>query len=122
MPTSSRDVSVVFRLPSPLRRTPGRYRCPSGTFRKSSGRGFSVQDDERTGEAGRASTRGSTGRQIHMMQEIEPGLHAKAPPAVGGQESFSHEAFVYATSGEFLAGTLPFLQEGLDAGEQVLAV
>jgi anti-sigma regulatory factor (Ser/Thr protein kinase) len=57
-----------------------------------------------------------------MMQETEPGLHSEAPRAVGGQEPFSHEAFVYATSEDFVAGTLPFVQEGLDAGEQVLAV
>jgi anti-sigma regulatory factor (Ser/Thr protein kinase) len=57
-----------------------------------------------------------------MMQETEPGLPYEAAPIVSRQESFSHEAFVYATSGEFVAGTLPFLQEGLDAGEQLLAV
>jgi anti-sigma regulatory factor (Ser/Thr protein kinase) len=56
------------------------------------------------------------------MQEIEPGWHSEAPPAVGRQEPFSHEAFVYTTSEDFLAGTLPFLQGALDAREQVLAV
>jgi anti-sigma regulatory factor (Ser/Thr protein kinase) len=57
-----------------------------------------------------------------MMQEIEPGLDAEAPRPGEGREPFSHEAFVYATSEDFLAGTLPFLQQGLDAGDQVLAV
>jgi anti-sigma regulatory factor (Ser/Thr protein kinase) len=57
-----------------------------------------------------------------MMQETEPGQPYEAPRVVGRQGSFSHEAFVYATSGEFVAGTLPFLQEGLDAGDQLLAV
>jgi anti-sigma regulatory factor (Ser/Thr protein kinase) len=57
-----------------------------------------------------------------MMHETEPSLQYEAGPIVGRRDSFSHEALIYATSEEFLAGTLPFLQEGLDAGELLLAV
>ncbi|HEV2903175.1 MAG TPA: MEDS domain-containing protein [Gaiellaceae bacterium] len=32
-----------------------------------------------------------------------------------------HDAFVYASEEEFLAGTLPFLEEGIDRGEPILA-
>jgi anti-sigma regulatory factor (Ser/Thr protein kinase) len=57
-----------------------------------------------------------------MMQEIEPswqdGLSDLDHPGGG----FSHEAFVYTTSQEFLAGTVPFVLEGLDRDEQVLAL
>lgn len=35
---------------------------------------------------------------------------------------FHHEALFYAGPGEFLAGTVPFVREGLEAGEAVLAV
>jgi anti-sigma regulatory factor (Ser/Thr protein kinase) len=35
---------------------------------------------------------------------------------------FSHEAFIYSSAKAFVAGTLPFLQEGLERGEGVLAV
>jgi anti-sigma regulatory factor (Ser/Thr protein kinase) len=35
---------------------------------------------------------------------------------------FSHEAFFYADDDEFLAGAIPFLEEGVAAGEMVLAV
>ena len=41
-------------------------------------------------------------------------------PAQG--ECFSHEAYFYADSDEFLAGTVPFLEEGIAGGEVVLAV
>jgi anti-sigma regulatory factor (Ser/Thr protein kinase) len=34
--------------------------------------------------------------------------------------AFSHEAFFYADDEEYLAGTVPFVQEGLDEGEPVL--
>jgi anti-sigma regulatory factor (Ser/Thr protein kinase) len=33
---------------------------------------------------------------------------------------FQHEALIYAGSDEYLAGTLPFLRAGLEAGEQML--
>jgi anti-sigma regulatory factor (Ser/Thr protein kinase) len=32
-----------------------------------------------------------------------------------------HDAFVYSSSEEFLAGTLPFLEEGIERGEPILA-
>lgn len=35
---------------------------------------------------------------------------------------FGHEAFFYAGSDEFLAGTIPFLEDGIAAGDAVLAV
>jgi hypothetical protein len=37
-------------------------------------------------------------------------------------ESFRHEALMYSGSPEFLAGTVPFIRHGLDAGEPVLVV
>lgn len=37
----------------------------------------------------------------------------------GGQ--FHHEAFFYADPDEFLAGTVPFVQAGLEAGDEILA-
>jgi anti-sigma regulatory factor (Ser/Thr protein kinase) len=57
-----------------------------------------------------------------MMQEIEPSLEHATSPRDGVRNGFSHEAVIYATSPEFLAGTLPFVQEGLEADEQILAV
>src|SRR5437870_824917 len=57
-----------------------------------------------------------------MMQEIEPSLKDGASPVHRVRNGFSHEAFVYCTSQEFLTGTVPFLQEGLESDEQVLAV
>jgi anti-sigma regulatory factor (Ser/Thr protein kinase) len=41
-----------------------------------------------------------------------------APPATG----FRHEALLYASQPEFLAAIVPFIREGLDQGEPVLAV
>jgi anti-sigma regulatory factor (Ser/Thr protein kinase) len=41
-------------------------------------------------------------------------------PETGMEPSFRHEALIYAGEEEFLAGTLPFLLDGLDAGEPVL--
>jgi anti-sigma regulatory factor (Ser/Thr protein kinase) len=41
-------------------------------------------------------------------------------PAHG--DGFSHEAYFYAGEEEFLAGTVPFLEAGIAAGEAVLAV
>jgi anti-sigma regulatory factor (Ser/Thr protein kinase) len=38
------------------------------------------------------------------------------------EEVFSHEALLYADADEFLDGTLPFVREGVDAGEPVLVV
>jgi anti-sigma regulatory factor (Ser/Thr protein kinase) len=35
---------------------------------------------------------------------------------------FRHEAFFYATDDEFLAGTVPFILDGVEAGEPVLAL
>jgi anti-sigma regulatory factor (Ser/Thr protein kinase) len=35
---------------------------------------------------------------------------------------FHHEAFFYAGEDEFLAGVIPFLEEGLEGGETVLAI
>jgi anti-sigma regulatory factor (Ser/Thr protein kinase) len=35
---------------------------------------------------------------------------------------FRHEALLYASRGEFLAGTVPFIREGVAAGEAVLVV
>ena len=37
-------------------------------------------------------------------------------------EGFCHEAFFYAGDDEFLAGTIPYLEEGISAGETVLVV
>ena len=43
--------------------------------------------------------------------------------AVGHQEkAFVHEAFLYGSEGEFLAGALAFIREGIEAGEPVLVV
>lgn len=56
------------------------------------------------------------------MQEIEPSLQAPLSALDRVRDGFSHEAFVYATSQEFLAGTAPFLLEGLERDEQVLAL
>jgi anti-sigma regulatory factor (Ser/Thr protein kinase) len=38
------------------------------------------------------------------------------------QPGFSHEAFFYVDEGEFLAGTVPFVEAGLEAGESILIV
>lgn len=38
------------------------------------------------------------------------------------RSGFRHEAFFYADSDEFLAGTVPFLEEGVYAGDNVLVV
>ena len=57
-----------------------------------------------------------------MMQEIEPSLQDGASPVDRVRAGFSHASFVYSTSQEFLTGTVPFLQGGLEAGEQVLAL
>jgi anti-sigma regulatory factor (Ser/Thr protein kinase) len=40
--------------------------------------------------------------------------------SVSATPQFLHEAFLYADDAEYLAGTVPFIQEGLDAGEPVL--
>ena len=56
------------------------------------------------------------------MQEIEPSLQDGLSALDRAGNGFSHEAFVYATSQEFLAGTAPFLLEGLERDEQVLAL
>jgi len=56
-----------------------------------------------------------------MMQEIEPSLQDGLSALDRVCDGFSHEAFVYTTSREFLAGTVPFVLEGLERDEQVLA-
>lgn len=43
-----------------------------------------------------------------------------AAASVSATPQFLHEAFLYADDAEYLAGTVPFIQEGLDAGEPVL--
>jgi anti-sigma regulatory factor (Ser/Thr protein kinase) len=40
--------------------------------------------------------------------------------ATTAEPGFRHEAFFYADADEFLAGTVPFVQEGLEAGEAIL--
>jgi hypothetical protein len=37
-------------------------------------------------------------------------------------ETFRHEALLYAGEVDFLTGTLPFIREGVAAGEPVLVV
>jgi hypothetical protein len=37
-------------------------------------------------------------------------------------ETFRHEALLYAGEVDFLTGTLPFIREGMAAGEPVLVV
>ena len=37
-------------------------------------------------------------------------------------DSFRHEALLYSNHSEFLAGTVPFIREGLSAGEAILVV
>jgi anti-sigma regulatory factor (Ser/Thr protein kinase) len=43
-------------------------------------------------------------------------------PKTAQARGFRHEAFFYAGDDEFLAGTVPYLEEGICAGETVLAV
>ncbi|HET9198421.1 MAG TPA: sensor histidine kinase [Solirubrobacterales bacterium] len=43
-------------------------------------------------------------------------------PQAAQARGFRHEAFFYAGNEEFLAGTIPFLEEGISAGETVLVV
>jgi anti-sigma regulatory factor (Ser/Thr protein kinase) len=57
-----------------------------------------------------------------VMQEIEPSLQDGLSHLDRNGNGFSHEAFVYATSQEFLEGTVPFALEGLERDEQVLAL
>jgi anti-sigma regulatory factor (Ser/Thr protein kinase) len=38
----------------------------------------------------------------------------------GSLEGFRHEAFLYADDAEYLAGTVPFIEDGIAAGEPVL--
>ena len=57
-----------------------------------------------------------------MMQEIEPSLKDGPSTFDRVRGGFSHEAFVYTTSQEFLTGTVPFVLEALERDEQVLAV
>jgi anti-sigma regulatory factor (Ser/Thr protein kinase) len=43
-------------------------------------------------------------------------------PQAAQERGFRHEAFFYAGEEEFLAGTVPYLEEGISAGETVLVV
>lgn len=43
-------------------------------------------------------------------------------PQTAQARGFRHEAFFYAGDDEFLAGTVPYLEEGISAGETVLVV
>jgi anti-sigma regulatory factor (Ser/Thr protein kinase) len=43
-------------------------------------------------------------------------------PQAAQARAFHHEAFFYAGNDEFLAGTVPYLEEGISAGETVLVV
>ncbi|HEX6780472.1 MAG TPA: sensor histidine kinase [Solirubrobacterales bacterium] len=43
-------------------------------------------------------------------------------PQAAQARGFRHEAFFYAGDDEFLAGTVPYLEEGISAGETVLVV
>ena len=43
------------------------------------------------------------------------------PVAIVEPQRLVHEAFVYSSQKEFLAGTLPFLEEGIERGEPILA-
>ena len=43
-------------------------------------------------------------------------------PQAAQARGFLHEAFFYAGNDEFLAGTVPYLEEGISAGETVLVV
>lgn len=43
-------------------------------------------------------------------------------PAAGPITEFRHEALLYAGWAEFVAGTVPFIRDGLEAGEPVLVV
>jgi anti-sigma regulatory factor (Ser/Thr protein kinase) len=42
--------------------------------------------------------------------------------AIGPAGKFRHEALLYRSRGDFVAGTVPFIKEGLRAGEPVLVV
>jgi len=46
-------------------------------------------------------------------------MAAKAPASV---DAFRHEALLYSNVDEYLAGTVPFIQEGLGSGEAVMVV
>jgi anti-sigma regulatory factor (Ser/Thr protein kinase) len=45
-----------------------------------------------------------------------------SPSEAPGADPFRHQAFLYADEADYLAGTVPFVEEGLDAGEPVLVV
>jgi len=40
----------------------------------------------------------------------------------GGVDGFHHEALLYSNANDFLAGTVPFIEEGLASGEAVMVV
>src|SRR5262245_3070740 len=44
------------------------------------------------------------------------------PGGISGDSAFLQQALIYGSEQEFLAGALPFVQEGMDLGEPVLAV
>jgi anti-sigma regulatory factor (Ser/Thr protein kinase) len=48
-------------------------------------------------------------------------IYASVPySAVAMSEAFQHEALLYAGEEEFLAGTVPFVRQGIEAGEPVM--
>ena len=42
--------------------------------------------------------------------------------AQASDNGFEHEAFLFAATPDFLGGTMPFVREGVEAGEPVLVV
>jgi anti-sigma regulatory factor (Ser/Thr protein kinase) len=49
-------------------------------------------------------------------------VSAAATDAIWTERSFRHEALLYSGDDDFLAGTVPFIAAGVDAGEPVLVV
>jgi anti-sigma regulatory factor (Ser/Thr protein kinase) len=49
-------------------------------------------------------------------------MHSAVTPQAAQARGFRHEAFFYSGDDEFLQGTVPYLEEGIGAGETVLAV
>jgi hypothetical protein len=52
---------------------------------------------------------------MHAVEPLAPVVPARA-------DAFVHEALLYAGDDEFLAGTVPFIRDGVDAGVPVLVV
>jgi anti-sigma regulatory factor (Ser/Thr protein kinase) len=78
-------------------------------------------DDERRG-ARRAAERGDDGDRIR--QRSARGGRRLTVPTLASDPlgSFRHEIFTYRSDEEYLAGTVPFIEEGLAGGEAVLVV